>query len=388
MPERDVVSYNALLGAHARVGVDMDFAQRLFDCMPVRNVISWNAMIVGYVNGSDLDSARWIFDSMPERNVVSWTTMIVGYTKGGNMDVARILFEAMPERNLVSWTAMITGYAQNGQPSEALSLFRRMEMVRVKPDAVTMTGVISASAQLGGTELANFVTSYVDKNGIERNKKVLTALVDMQAKCGNMEEACRVFNEICHPDVFSYSALIIGLASHGYGIKALEIFRRMQAENVEPDYITFVGVLNACSHTGLIDDGLRFWQSMVDNYKIDPAPDHYACMVDMLGRAGRLDEAQKLVRNMPKGPHCGALGALLAACRTYGNVEIAEGVAEQLFELEPENTGNYMLLAGIYASRERWDDAVRVRELMKERGINKLRGCSWIETNSRAIVHL
>lgn len=379
MPVRDVVSYNALLGAHARGGEDMGYARRVFDGMAVRNVISWNSMVVGYANCGDLEAARWVFEEMPQRNVVSWSAMIVGYTKCGVLDVARALFEAMPERNLVSWTVMINGYAQNGQPSEALSLFRRMEVERMKPDAVTMTGVISASAQLGGTELANFISSYVEKNGIERNEKVLTALVDMHAKCGNMEAACRVFDEIPDPDVFSYSALITGLASHGYGIKALEIFSRMQAENVEPDHITFVGVLNACSHTGLVDNGLRFWKSMFEDYKIEPGPDHYACMVDMLGRAGRLEEAHMLIKSMPRGPYCGALGALLSACRTHDNVEIAESVAEQLFKLEPDNTGNYMLLASIYASRERWGDAARVREAMNGKGINKLPGCSWIE---------
>ncbi|XP_058092704.1 putative pentatricopeptide repeat-containing protein At5g37570 [Magnolia sinica] len=383
MPERDVVSYNAVLGAHAKLGVEMAEAQRLFNRMPARNVISWNAMIVGYVNGGDLDSARGVFDEMPERNVVSWTTMIVGYTKSGSVDVAKLLFDAMPERNLISWTAMITGYAQNGRPTEALELFRRMEMARMKPDAITMTGVISASAQLGGTELANFTSSYVNKNGIERNAKVLTALVDMHAKCGNMEEACRSFDEIPGPDVYSYSALITGLASHGHGIKALDIFNRMRAENVEPDNVTFIGVLNACSHTGLVDDGLRFWKSMVEIYGIQPGPDHYACMVDMLGRAGRLEEAHKLVKSMGTGPHCGALGALLAACKMHGNIEIAEAVAEQLFMLEPENTGNYMLLSSIYALKERWEDAARVRAVMKDRGVSKLPGCSWIEVNSK-----
>ncbi|KAF8408336.1 hypothetical protein HHK36_007485 [Tetracentron sinense] len=385
MPERDVVSYNALLGAHARFGEDMNGAQRVFDRMPARNVISWNAMIVGYVNAGDLDSARSIFDKMPERNIVSWTTMLIGYTKNGIIDLARVLFDAMPDRNLVSWTAMITGYAQNGRPNEALALFRRMEKAPVKPDAVTMTSVISASAQLGGIELAEWIGSYVDREGIERNERVLTALIDMHAKCGNMEKAFRIFNEIPRPDVFSYSALINGLASHGHGMQALEIFHRMQKENIEPDYITFVGVLTACSHTGLVEDGLRFWESMVKDYRIDPDADHYACMVDILGRAGKLDEAHKLVKSMPMGPHPGALGSLLAACRTYGNVEIAESVAEQLFELEPENTGNYMLLSSIYALGERWDEAARVRTAMKERRVNKLPGCSWVEVNSNGL---
>ncbi|OVA20561.1 Pentatricopeptide repeat [Macleaya cordata] len=300
---------------------------------------------------------------------------------------ARVLFDSMPERNLVSWTAMITGYAQNGRPNEALELFRGMEKARIKPDAVTMTGVISASAQLGGLELANWIGSYVDRERIERNDKVLTALIDMHAKCGNMEEACRLFKEIPCPDVFSYSALITGLASHGHGFRALEMFHEMQEKGIEPDNITFVGVLTACSHTGLVEDGLRFWERMVEDYKIEPGADHYACIIDMLGRAGRLNEAHEMVKSMPMGPHPGALGALLAACRTYGNVEIAECIAKPLIKLEPENTGNYMLLASIYASEERWDDAAKVRAAMKEKKVNKLPGCSWFEVDGTVHGH-
>ncbi|KAH0975414.1 hypothetical protein GBA52_017313 [Prunus armeniaca] len=379
MSERDVVSYNALLGAHARGGVDMEDASVLFEGMLGKNVISWNAMIVGYVNSGDLVSARAVFDRMPERNVVSWTTMLVGYTKSGLIDQARGLFDEMPEQSLICWTALISGYSQNGRPSEALSLFRRMEKAPVKPDAFTMTAVISALAQLGRADLANWIGSYVDREGVEQNEQVLTALVDMHAKCGNMEEACGIFEKIPRKDVFSYSALITGLASHGHGVKALEIFQRMLAENIEPDGITFVGVFTACCHAGLVEDGMKYWENMVEDYNIEPDADHYTCVVDMLGRAGKLNEAHNMVKSMPMGPQPGALGALLAACRTYGNVKIAESVAEKLFVLEPGNTGNYMLLSSIYASTEQWDEARKVREAMNERSATKLPGCSWVE---------
>ncbi|CAN6476188.1 unnamed protein product [Victoria cruziana] len=384
MSRRDVVSWNAVLGGYARIG-DMNEARELFDSMPVRNVISWNAMIVGYVRSENLSAAAEVFDAMPERNVVSWTTMVVGYTKCAWMETAYHLFERMPQRNLISWTAMITGYTQNGQPREALKMFRRMRGSDVKPDVVTMTSVIAACAQLGGVELANWADSFVVHNNIELNNHVLTALVDMHAKCGNVEKACQRFDMISQRDAFSYTALISGLASHGYGYKALEVFRRMQMEDIEPHEITYVGVLSACSHTGLVDDGLRFWESMVKDHKMVPWADHYACVVDLLGRAGRLEQAYELVRSMPMGAHAGALGALLAACRTHNNVEIAEGVSEKLFELEPENTGNYVLLASIYASNNRWADAARVRLALKNRGNKKLPGCSWIEVNNKIV---
>ena len=383
MTQRDVVTYNALLGAHARIGKDMSSAQMVFDQMTVRNLISWNAMVVGCVNSGDLDLARAIFDQMSERNDVTWTTMLVGYTKNGLMDAARVLFDAMPEKTLICWTAMISGYAQSGRPNEALECFRWMRLACVKPDAFAMTSVISALAQLARPDLAHWITSLVDREGIERNERVLTALVDMHAKCGNIEEACQLFEEISQPDVFPYSALITGLASHGHGMRALEIFGRMQRAKVDPDYITFVGVLNACSHMGLVEDGLKYWESMINEYKIEPDADHYACMVDMLGRAGRLEQAYKMVQSMPMGPHPGALGALLAACRTHYNVEtavdIAEVVAEELFKLEPSNTGNYVLLSGIYAARQQWDEAARVRKAMKEKITTKVPGYSWVE---------
>ncbi|XP_072964152.1 pentatricopeptide repeat-containing protein At2g22410, mitochondrial-like [Typha angustifolia] len=387
MPLRDVVSYNSLLGAHARVGVDMDVAHALFDEMPERNVISWNAMVVGYVNAGDLVSAQEVFDRMPVRNSVSWSVMIVGYCKVGSVDAARVLFEGMREKNLVSWTVMIHGYSQCGKPREALALFREMEAEGIEPDAAMMVGVISAAAQLGSAELANWVGAYVDWKKIEKNERVLTALVDMNAKCGNVGEAFRFFEQIPCPDAYSYTALINGLASHGHAEEALEIFDRMRSEEIVPDPITFIGVLNACSHGGFVEKGIEFWEAMVHDYGMEHQADHYACMTDMLGRAGRLEEAHKMIQKMPMGPHPGALGALLAACKTYNNVEIAESVASELFELEPENTGNYILLSSIYAEREQWNSAARIRKTMREKIPLKLPGYSWTEDRHGDNVH-
>ncbi|KAG0498476.1 hypothetical protein HPP92_002767 [Vanilla planifolia] len=378
MSVRDIVSHNALLGAHARSGDDMLSARMVFDQMPERNVISWNAMVVGYVNSGDLDSGRAVFDRIPRRNMVSWTLMIVGYCKNGLVDTARDLFDEMPQRNLVSWTAMISGYAQSGRANEAMSLFHEMQSNGVKADAATMTGVVSAASQLGSAELARWVGAYVDQKGIERNERVLTALVDMYAKCGYIDKAFSVFEEIRSPDAYSFTALINGLASNGHPIEALKVFDEMLAQSIRPDPITFVGVLSACGHAGLVDEGLRFWHSMPRDYGIKPCPDHYACMVDILGRAGRLAEAHEMVQSMPNGPHAGALGAMLAACRTHCNVKIAESVARELFVLEPENTGNYVLLSSIYAEKGLWAEAAGVRKMMKRRIAEKLPGSSWI----------
>ncbi|KAF8664968.1 hypothetical protein HU200_054288 [Digitaria exilis] len=240
IPAPDAVSFNSLLCAHARNG-SVPYAESLFTAMPTRTQVSWNAMVVVYVSAGDLESARRVFDEMPTRDTASWSVLIVGYCKRGLVQIARELFDKMPSKNLVAWTAMINGYAQTGRPKEALALFRGLEAAGIAPDAATMVGVISAAAQMGSTELAGWVGAYVDRNKIERNIKILTALVDMHAKCGNVEQALGAFREIAQPDAYPYTALISGLATHGHGNLALQVFERMQAQAVWPDPITFVG---------------------------------------------------------------------------------------------------------------------------------------------------
>ncbi|XP_020586133.1 putative pentatricopeptide repeat-containing protein At5g37570 [Phalaenopsis equestris] len=380
MPVTDLVSHNALLGAHARVGEDMLSARKLFDQMPDKNIISWNAMIVGYVNAGNLASARAIFNAIPCRNLVSWSVMIVGYCKKGLVDAARELFDEMPQQNLVSWTVMISGYMQDRRAKEALALFNDMQRCGVEPDSATMTCVVSAISQLGSTELGRWVGAYIHQKHIQKNVRLLTALIDMYAKCGEVERALGLFDEIPSPDAHSYTALINGLASNGHGGEALKLFERMRGEGIRPDPITFVGVLSACGHSGLVEDGLRYWRSMVEEYGIKPCSDHYACVVDMLGRAGRLGEAYEMISRMPElvGSHVGALGAILAACRSYGDVEMGKIVAGDLFVMEPQNTGNYILLSSIYAEKGLWSEADRVRKMMRGRAVEKLPGSSWV----------
>uniref|UniRef100_A0ACD5WLI2 Uncharacterized protein n=1 Tax=Avena sativa TaxID=4498 RepID=A0ACD5WLI2_AVESA len=377
IPAPDAISFNSLLCTHARLA-SVPAAESLFTCMPSRTQVSWNAMAVVYVNAGDFASARRVFDEMPTRDLASWSVLIIGYCKHGSMLCARELFDKMPKKDLVTWTAMINGYAQNGRPEESLALFRELEAAGLEPDAATMVGAISAASQIGSTELAGKIGTYVDSKRIDRNEKVLTALVDMHAKCGNVEQAINAFREIKQPDAYPYTALISGLATHGHAKLALQVFERMQAQAVRPDPITFVGVLTACSHTGLVDLGLEYWEAMVKDYGINRRADHYACVVDMLGRAGRLQEAFEMIQTMPMGPHPGALGALLSACKTHDNVEIAEVVANKLFELEPRNTGNYIMLSNIYAGKEQWEEAERVRSLMKTKLPFKQPGSSWV----------
>nr|KYP48588.1 Putative pentatricopeptide repeat-containing protein At5g37570 family [Cajanus cajan] len=368
MSKKNVVSWTAMVVGYVAVG-DVVEAKKLFDEMPQRNVASWNAMMQGLVKVGDLGGARGVFDSMPERNVVSFTTMIDGYAKAGDMAASRFLFERAPEKDVVAWSALISGYVQNGQPNQALRVFLEMESMNVKPDEFILVSLMSASAQLGHLELAQWVDSY---------DHVIAALLDMNAKCGNMERALRLFQEKPKHDLVLYCSMIQGLSIHGRGEEAVNLFNRMLMEGLTPDEVAFTVILAACSHAGLVDEGKNYFQSMKQKYCISPSPDHYACMVDLLGRSGHIRDAYELIKSMPGEPHAGAWGALLGACKLYGDSELGEIVANRLFELEPQNAANYVLLSDIYAAAERWIDVALVRSKMREKRVRKIPGCSKI----------
>jgi|UniRef100_A0A2N9F8T9 pentatricopeptide repeat protein len=381
MFERNVVSWTAMVVGYVTVG-DLVEAKRVFDDMPQRNVVSWNAIIDGLVKLGDLRGARRIFDEMPERNVVSYTTMIDGYAKTGDMASARFLFDQVPCRDIVVWSALISGYTQNGQPNEAVKVFLEMDSRNVKPDEFVMVSLMSACSRVGNLEMAKWVDSYVSRSAIDIHQPhVVAALVDMNVKCGNMERATKLFEEMPKRDLISYCSMIQGLSIHGHGNKAVGLFNRMLNEGVVPDEVAFTVILSVCSHAGLVEEGWHYFECMRYEYSILPSSDHYACMVDLLSRVGRLKEAYELLKSMPMEPHAGAWGALLGACKLNCNVELGEVIAARLLELEPHNAGNYVSLSNIYATVDRWSDVSLVREKMRERGVRKIPGCSSI--NSR-----
>jgi pentatricopeptide repeat protein len=378
LSERNVVSWTAMVVGYVSFG-DLVEAKKVFDEMPMRNVASWNAMIHGFVKVGDLSSARGVFDSMPEKNVVSFTTMIDGYAKAGDMATSRFLFEQAAEKDIVAWSALISGYVQNGQPNQALEVYREMESMNVKPDEFILVSLMSAASQLGHLELARWIDSYVVNSSIDvQQDHVITALVDMNAKCGNMERALKLFQEMPKRDLVSYCTMIQGFSIHGHGEDAVNLFNRMLMEGIIPDEAAFTIVLTACSHSGLVDEGWNYFNSMKENYDISPTPDHIACMVDLLSRSGQLRDAYELIKSMHVEPNAGAWGALLGACKLQGDSELGETVANRLFKLEPLNAANFVLLSNIYASAERWKDVSLVRTTMKERGVRKIYACSKI----------
>lgn len=347
------------------------------------DVFSLNNLIHMYVNFQSLEQARKIFDNMPQKDVVSWTSLITGYSQWGFVDRAWEIFESMPERNSVSWNAMIAAYAQSNHFHEAFALFERMRLENVALDKFVAASMLSACTGLGALEQGKWIHGYITKSGIELDSKLATTVIDMYCKCGCLEKAFEVFNELPQKKISSWNCMIGGLAMHGKGDAAIQLFQEMEKKKVTPDGITFVNVLSACAHSGLVEEGKHYFQYMTEDLGIKPSMEHFGCMVDLLGRAGLLEEARNLISGMPVNPDVGVLGALVGACRIHGNTELGEEIGKKVIELEPHNSGRYVLLANLYASAGRWEDVAKVRKLMTDRGVKKAPGFSVIESGNR-----
>lgn len=392
MVNKSVVSWATMIGAYAQWDLPHE-AIKLFRRMEIASVkpneITLVNVLTACARSRDLETAKQVHKYIDETGI-GFHTVLTGalmdvYCKCGCYPLARDLFNKMPEKNLFCWNIMINGHVEDSDYEEALSLFNEMQLSGVKGDKVTMASLLIACTHLGALELGKWLHVYIEKEKIEVDVALGTALVDMYAKCGSIESAMRVFQEMPEKDVMTWTALIVGLAMCGQGLKALELFHEMQMSEVKPDAITFVGVLAACSHAGLVNEGIAYFNSMPNKYGIQPSIEHYGCMVDMLGRAGRIAEAEDLIQNMPMAPDYFVLVGLLSACRIHGNLVVAERAAQQLIELDPKNGGTYVLLSNIYSSMKNWEAAKKMRELMVERNIKKPPGCSAIEVGG--VVH-
>lgn len=351
-----------------------------------------NALVDMYAKCSMIKEARWIFDRMPIRNVVSETSMVSGYAKVASVKTARTMFSKMMERNVVSWNALIAGYTQNGDNEEALGLFLLLKRESVWPTHYTFGNLLNACANLANLKLGRQAHTHVLKQGFrfqhgpEPDVFVGNSLIDMYMKCGSVEDGSRVFRKMIERDGVSFNAMIVGYAQNGQGPEALQLFKEMLESGEKPDHVTMIGVLCACSHAGLVEEGRHYFDSMSTEYGLEPLKDHYTCMVDLLGRAGRLIEANNLIISMPIPPDSVVWGSLLAACKVHRDIDLGNFVAEKLLGIDPENSGPYVLLSNMYAELGRWRDVTRVRKLMRQRGVVKQPGCSWIEIRSQ--VHI
>ncbi|CAM0904723.1 unnamed protein product [Alopecurus aequalis] len=368
------VSWTAIIMVYVDCG-DILSARECFDRMPHKNLVHWNAMVHGYVKCGDLESARRLFEEMPERTAAAYTSLIGGYAKSGNMLGAKLLFDKLQDRDVFTWSAMISGYAQNGYPREALRIFNEFRQKEICPDELVIVALMTACSQLGNIMLAKWIEGYITSYSIDMsNTHVLAGLINMNAKCGNMERATVLFESMPARDVFSYCSMMQGHCLHGSPNKAVELFSRMLLEGLSPDNAAFTVVLTACNHAGLVEEGKKYFGMMKNEYLIVPCGDHYACLVSLLGRSGMLRDAYELIKSMPGKPHPGSWGALLGGCILQGDTKLGKIAAQKLFEIEPDNAGNYVTLSNIYANMDRWVDVSEVRAEMTGKRITKTAG--------------
>lgn len=345
------------------------------------NVVT--SLIQMYSSCGFVSDARKLFDFVRFRDVVLWNAMVAGYVKVAELNSARKLFDKMPERNVISWTALIAGYAQTNRPDEAIALFRRMQLEKVEPDEIAMLAVLSACADIGALELGEWIHNFVEKHGMYKIVPLYNALIDMYAKSGNIRRAIEVFENMKHKSVITWSTMVAALALHGLGGEAINMFLRMEKARVKPNGVTFLAILSACSHVGMVDVGRFYFDRMQSMYKIEPKIEHYGCMIDLLARAGYLLEAQELLQDMPFEANAAIWGSLLAASNIHRDLELAEQALRHLAKLEPENSGNYTLLSNTYAALGRWSESGMVRKVMRNAGVRKAPGGSLIEINNR-----
>ncbi|KDP28125.1 hypothetical protein JCGZ_13896 [Jatropha curcas] len=304
------------------------------------------------------------------------------YASCGRVALCRKLFDEMPERDVVSWTVLIMGYRDALNYADALIAFEQMQYEGVVPNRVTIVNVLGACASLGAIEMGVWIHDFIRKNGWELDVILGTSLIDMYVKCGRIHEGLNVFKSMKEKNIFTWNSVINGLAFAKCGKEAVLFFKRMEQEGVNLDEVTLVNVLSACSHSGLVDTGQHIFSSLVvGKYGFSPNAKHYACMVDLFARAGHLDYAFKIIKEIPFEPTKSMWGSLLTGCRVHRNLELSEFAARKLVELEPGNSAHYVVLSNLYSEMGRWSDAAEIRELMKEKGLKKDSGSSSVESN-------
>lgn len=387
MPQRNMYSWNVMLqGSFDDEGIDE--AIQLFSSMPSKNAVSWTTMVTGLARNGSIEHAREYFDRMPKKDIAAWNAMITAFSDEGLMLEASELFNKMPERDITTWNALIYGYAKNGSDGESLKLLVHMlNCCHVRPNEMTLTSVL-ISCKESTSELLQ-THALVIRLGFVRSTSLMNALVSMYSRMGDVKSSWLVFNDVESKDVVSWTAMILSYSIHGYGSQSLQAFAQMLRSGITPDDITFVGVLTACSHAGLVNKGQKLFDSMARAYGLEPKAAHYSCLVDILGRAGKIEQATRVVDTMPLHERDGAvLGALLGACKLHGDVEVANRIGEELIELEPAESGGYVVLSNVFAACGNWDKFALIKKKMKERKVIKLPGFSQIDLRGQSHVFL
>ncbi|XP_042513997.1 pentatricopeptide repeat-containing protein At5g48910-like [Macadamia integrifolia] len=347
------------------------------------NVFVTNALIQMYGKCGSINDARKVFDWCVNRDMYSWNLMIDGYVTSMDMDRAMELFDLMPQRDVVSWSTVLAGYVQVGCFVEAMELFCKMLQTGPSPNEFTLASALAACANLVALDQGRWIHTYIDRSGIKMNEQLLASLIDMYAKSGEIEFASKVFYNEARPKqtVWPWNAMISGFAIHGMSEEAINVFEQMKMKSVAPNKVSFIALLNACSHGRLVEEGQRYFKSMKGSYGVEPEIEHYGCMVDLLGRAGFLKEAEDFILTMPMAPDTIIWGALLGACRIHGNTEMGGRIGKIIREKDPNHMGCHVLLANMYSTSGSWNEAKLVREKIEIVGTKKTPGCSSIELN-------
>ncbi|KAF8410581.1 hypothetical protein HHK36_003113 [Tetracentron sinense] len=426
MTQRDLCSWNTMISGYVKIG-ELDEAHKLFEEMPEKDNFSWSTMISGYVrrdrpkdalelyrrmlrdenmkcNKFTVSSALAASAAVPclqlgkeihgyimrtglDSDAVVWSALSDMYGKCGSIEEARHIFDKMLGRDVVSWTTMIGRYFEMGRREEGLGLFSDMLRSEIRPNDFTLAGVLNACSNQAAEDLGKQVHGYMTRIGFDPFSFAASTVVHMYSKCGNIESAKRFFKGISQPDLVSWTSMISGYAQNGQPEEALRYFELLLKSGTKPDHITFVGVLSACTHAGLVDKGLEYFRS-IEEHGLTHTADHYACLVDLLGRSGRFEEAEEIIDKMPMKPDKFLWASLLGGCRIHGNLRLAKRAAEALLEIEPENAATYVTLANIYATAGMWDEVEKIRKTMDERGVVKNPGSSWIEVKRQVHVFL
>ncbi|GFQ00262.1 pentatricopeptide repeat-containing protein at1g25360 [Phtheirospermum japonicum] len=427
MPAKDELSWTTIITGYVK-NEDLDSAKEVFNGMDEKLVVAWNAMISGYAQKGFVFKVFEMFRKMhslgikhddftytsvlsacadaglflhgkqvhayilrteAKPDLVSWNAILSAYVDMGNIHEAKTIFNEMPEKkSMLPWTVIISGLAQHGSGEEALKLFNEMRPNGLEPCDYAFSGAITACSELASLEQGRQLHGQLIRLGFDSSLSAANALITMYARCGVLESAQNVFDKMPFLDSVSWNAMIAAFGLHGHGAQALGLYEEMLGEQILPDRITFLTILSACSHAGLVEQGRKHFESMSEVYKITPGEDHYARLIDLLCRAGKLNEARDVIRNMPFEPGAQIWEALLSGCRLHGDIELGAHAAERLFELIPQHDGTYILLANMFSTAGKWDEMARVRKFMRDRGVKKEPGCSWLEVENKVHVFL
>lgn len=384
--QSDVVVASSIVDMYAKCE-RIDNAKQVFNSIILRDVVLWNTLLAAYADlGRSGEASRLFYQMQLEGispNIISWNSVILGFLRNGQMNEAKDMFLQMQslgvQPNLITWTTLISGLAQNSCGNEAILFFQEMLETGIKPSTTTITCALSACTDVASLRNGRAIHGYLIRHDLCLPTPIVTSLVDMYAKCGNIHQAKRVFDISPSKELPVYNAMISGYAMHGLAVEALALFKNLQQKGIDPDSITFTNILNACSHAGLVNEGLELFVGMVSDHQVKPSMEHFGCVVNLLSRCGNLDEALRVILTMPCDPDAHIIGSLLSICVKNNETELAECLSEHLLQLEPDNPGNYVALSNAYAASGRWNEASKVRDIMKEKGLRKNPGCSWIQ---------